>query len=62
MDHVVVDVEIQKTIEETPGGWGATDKVDGLSTWWRRRPWVALKSVMGRGAKMVPDGSNSARS
>ncbi len=25
MDHVVVDVEIQKTIEETPGGWNATD-------------------------------------
>lgn len=27
MDHVVVDVEIQQTIEETPGGWGATDKL-----------------------------------
>ncbi len=27
MDHVVVDVEIQKTIEETPGGWDATDKL-----------------------------------
>lgn len=27
MDHVVVDVEIQKTIEETPGGWNATDKL-----------------------------------
>ena len=25
IDHVVVDVEIQKTIEETPGGWNATD-------------------------------------
>ena len=25
MDHVVVDVEIQRTIEETPGGWNATD-------------------------------------
>ena len=24
MDHVVVDVEIQKTIEETPGGWDST--------------------------------------
>ena len=24
MDHVVVDVEIQKTIKETPGGWDAT--------------------------------------
>lgn len=27
MDHVVVDVEIQKTIEEVPGGWNATDKL-----------------------------------
>jgi DEAD/DEAH box helicase domain-containing protein len=27
MDHVVVDVEIQKTIVETPGGWDATDKL-----------------------------------
>lgn len=27
MDHVVVDVEIQKTIAETPGGWNATDKL-----------------------------------
>lgn len=27
MDHVIVDVEIQKTIEETPGGWDATDKL-----------------------------------
>jgi DEAD/DEAH box helicase domain-containing protein len=26
-DHVVVDVEIQKTIEETPGGWDATDQL-----------------------------------
>jgi DEAD/DEAH box helicase domain-containing protein len=27
MDHICVDVEIQKTIEETPGGWDATDKL-----------------------------------
>lgn len=27
MDHVVVDVEIKRTIEETPGGWDATDKL-----------------------------------
>jgi DEAD/DEAH box helicase domain-containing protein len=27
IDHVVVDVEIQKTIDETPGGWDATDKL-----------------------------------
>jgi DEAD/DEAH box helicase domain-containing protein len=27
MDHVVVDVEIQNTIEDTPGGWEATDKL-----------------------------------
>lgn len=27
MDHVVVDVEIQRTIEETPGGWDATDQL-----------------------------------
>jgi DEAD/DEAH box helicase domain-containing protein len=27
IDSVVVDVEIQKTIEETPGGWEATDKL-----------------------------------
>ncbi len=27
MDHVVVDVEIAHTIEETPGGWNATDKL-----------------------------------
>lgn len=27
MDHVVVDVEIAHNIEETPGGWNATDKL-----------------------------------
>jgi hypothetical protein len=27
MDHLVVDVEIAKTIEETPGGWDATDQL-----------------------------------
>lgn len=27
MDHVVLDVEIAHTIEETPGGWDATDKL-----------------------------------
>lgn len=27
MDHVVVDVEIAKTIDETPGGWDATDNL-----------------------------------
>jgi DEAD/DEAH box helicase domain-containing protein len=27
MDRIVVDVEIEKTIEETPGGWDATDKL-----------------------------------
>ncbi len=26
-DHIVVDVEIKKTIEETPGGWDSTDKL-----------------------------------
>lgn len=27
MDHIVVDVEIAHTIEETPGGWDGTDKM-----------------------------------
>lgn len=27
LDEVVIDVEIQKTIDETPGGWEATDKL-----------------------------------
>ncbi len=26
-DHIIVDVEIQRTIEETPGGWEATDRL-----------------------------------
>lgn len=26
-DHIVVDVEIQKTIDEVPGGWNATDQL-----------------------------------
>lgn len=31
MDHIVVDVEIKKTIEETPGGWNSTHLL-GVST------------------------------
>ncbi len=27
IDHVVVDVEIARTVEETPGGWDSTDKL-----------------------------------
>lgn len=27
MDHIVVDVEIQKTIDQVKGGWDATDKL-----------------------------------
>jgi len=27
LDHIVVDVEIAHTIEETPGGWDSTDKL-----------------------------------
>ncbi len=27
MDHIVVDVEIKKTIEETPGGWDSTHEL-----------------------------------
>jgi hypothetical protein len=27
LDHVVVDVEIARTIEEIPGGWDATDRL-----------------------------------
>ena len=27
IDHVVVDVEIQRTVEETPGGWNSTDQL-----------------------------------
>lgn len=35
MDHIVVDVEIAKTIEETPGGWDATDKLGiGVACIW----------------------------
>lgn len=33
MDHVVFDVEIAKTIEETPGGWDATDKLGVAVNW-----------------------------
>lgn len=27
MDHVVVDIEIKKRIQDVPGGWDATDKL-----------------------------------
>ena len=27
MDHIVVDVEIQKCVEDTPGGWDSTDQL-----------------------------------
>ena len=38
MDHVVVDVEIQKAIEETPGGWDATDKLGvAVACLWEER-------------------------
>lgn len=33
MDHIVVDVEIAHTIEETPGGWDATDKLGVAVAW-----------------------------
>lgn len=38
-DHVVVDVEIAKTIEETPGGWNATDKLGvAVACLWEYQP------------------------
>lgn len=38
IDHIVVDVEIQKTIEETPGGWDSTDKLGvAVSCVWEYR-------------------------
>jgi len=34
-DHVVVDVEIQEEVEETEGGWNATDKLGvGVAVLW----------------------------
>lgn len=38
LDHVVVDVEIQKCIEETPGGWDATDQLGvAVACLWEHR-------------------------
>lgn len=38
MDHVIVDVEIARTIEETPGGWDATDRLGvAVACLWEHR-------------------------
>jgi DEAD/DEAH box helicase domain-containing protein len=38
LDHIVVDVEIAHTIEETPGGWDATDRLGiAVAALWQYR-------------------------
>lgn len=46
--HLVVDVEIAKTIEETPGGWDATDKL-GIATACVWQYWDQRMRVYGPG-------------